>query len=138
MFKQTEDYIKAKRKDIAALYKANPELPTFKKPAFTDPLVQERIMRLRLEIIQSGASDMEEWYQLAILTLEQDYIKHHHHYDSTTSLLFSKQETGEILYYIDNTTNEVMKCSRERLSSILSKFTHGTLPSYSAMPRLYR
>ena len=67
-----------KRKSDNALsrfYKENPNGKRFLSPCFSDSIVQERMMRIGVEASRLQAHDIDEFFVIALSTLQDDFIR---------------------------------------------------------------
>lgn len=72
--KKITEFKRISDNNLKCFYKENPEKKRFVAPDFTDSIVQERMMRIGAESRALQAHDVDEYFVIAIATLQNDYL----------------------------------------------------------------
>lgn len=59
---------------LRKFHKENPSVQRFSAPCFTDSIAQERMMRIGVEARALQANEVEEFYVIALATLQNDFV----------------------------------------------------------------
>lgn len=139
-------YIKTIEQRAQEFYKKT-KSTRFVPPAVTDSLVQERLMRIGVEVKYTGAQTMDEFYMIALATLHEDYINHHEGNQLVAirnvfdfNYIFAEQlkHDTDRLYFMSriNGKCEVLALKLNEHEHVINKYTYAEIGS-TGMPTLY-
>jgi hypothetical protein len=74
--KKVIDFKNKSDEGLKRFYAKNPSSKRFSPPGFADSAAQERMMRIGVEARALQANTADEFYAIALATLQDDYIRH--------------------------------------------------------------
>jgi hypothetical protein len=70
------DFVNASNARLQDFYDKNPNVKKFKHPERNSSTVQERMMRVGVEVRYCGVSSEDAIFEIAVATLQNDYVRH--------------------------------------------------------------